>query len=164
LTEPIVQQLMCRDQTDEATIRHLLQETAAARPTLRAKDDPNTDDPYSIGRLLQETARLWRLRCDREVRQIPGMTRARCAVLIQLAQHEGVNQAALAQILDIRSITLVRLLWRIRSNLAAARLSDEPPIRLGATAMRSRELANWHDRAAGGNGGWWNAKLAKSSP
>jgi MarR family transcriptional regulator for hemolysin len=226
LAEPIVQQLMRRDQTDEATIRHLLQETAGARPALRAKDDPNTDDPCSIGRLLQETARLWRLRCDRELRQIPGMTRARCAVLIQLAQHQGVNQAALAQILDIRSITLVRLLdrleaagliarmpdpddrrahvlaltakalpiieyiydltrktyddlqlgisnaeanqlrallCRIRSNLAAARLNDEAPSRPGATAMRSRELANRHDRAAGGNGGWWNANLAKSS-
>ena len=227
LAEPIVQQLMRRDRTDEATIRHLLQESAGARPVLRAKDAPNTDDPYSIGRLLQETARLWHLRCDREVRQLPGMTRARCAVLIQLAQHEGVNQAALAQILDIRSITLVRLLdrleaaglvarmpdpqdrrahvlaltakalpiieciyrltrkicddlelgiskteadqlrallCRIRSNLAAARMNDEPPSRLGATSMRSRELANCHDRAAGGNGGWWNAKLAKVSP
>jgi hypothetical protein len=32
LAEPIVQQLMRRDRIDEATIRHLLQETAAARP------------------------------------------------------------------------------------------------------------------------------------
>src|SRR5580692_204950 len=40
LVEPIVQQLMRRDQVDEATIRHLLQETRAARPALRAKDDP----------------------------------------------------------------------------------------------------------------------------
>jgi len=227
LAEPIVQQLMRRDRTDEATIRHLLQATADARPALRTKDDPDTDDLYSIGRLLQETARLWHLRCDREVRQLPGMTRARCAVLIQLAQHEGVNQAALARILDIRSITLVRLLdrleaaglvarmpdpqdrrahvlaltakalpiieriydqgrktyddvqlgiseaeanqlrallCRVRSNLAAARLNDERPSRLEAAAMRSRQLANCHDRAASGNGGWWNAKLAKVSP
>jgi DNA-binding MarR family transcriptional regulator len=227
LAEPIVQQLMRRDRTDEATIRHLLQETAAARPALQAKDDPNTDDPYTIVRLLHETARLWRSRYDREVRQLPGMTRARCTVLIQLAQHEGVNQAALAQILDIRPITLVRLLdrleaagfvvrmpdhddrrahvlaltakalpiiesiydlarkahddlqlgistaeasqlrallCRIRSNLAAARLKDDPPLRLGATAVRCRELANCHDRAAGGKDGWWNAKLAKASP
>jgi hypothetical protein len=32
LAEPIVQQLMRRDRIDEASIRHLLQETAAARP------------------------------------------------------------------------------------------------------------------------------------
>jgi hypothetical protein len=46
----------------------------------------------------------------------------------------------------------------------AAQLNGEPQSRLGATAMRSRQLANCHDRAAGGNGGWWNAKLAKVSP
>ena len=226
--EPIVQQLMGRDQTNEATIRHLLQETAAARPALQAKDEPNADHPYPIVWLLHQTARLWRSRYDREMRGLlPGMTRARCAVLIQLAQHEGANQAALAQILDIRSITLVRLLdrleaagliarmpdsqdrrshvlaltakalpiieyiydltrntyddlqlgiskteadqlrgllCRIRSNLAAARLSDDPSSRLGATAVRCREFANCHNRAAGGNGGWWNANLAKFSP
>ncbi len=227
LAEPIVQQLMRRDHTDEATVRHLLQETADARPALRAKDDPNTDDPDTIGWLLHETARLWRLRCDREVHQLPGMTRARCAVLIHLAQHEGVNQAALAQILDIRSITLVHLLdrleaagliarmpdpqdrrahilaltakalpiieyiydltrktyddlqlgiskaeasqlrallCRMRSNLAAARLNDDPPSRLGATAVHSREFADCHDRAGGGNRGWRNANLAKPLP
>jgi hypothetical protein len=32
LAEPIVQQLMHRDRIDEATVRHLLQEIAAARP------------------------------------------------------------------------------------------------------------------------------------
>jgi hypothetical protein len=31
LAEPIVQQLMRRDRIDEATIRHLVQETASAR-------------------------------------------------------------------------------------------------------------------------------------
>src|SRR5580692_9682701 len=67
LVEPIVQQLMRRDQVDEATIRHLLQETRAARPALRAEDDPNTDDPNAIVRLLHETARLWRSRYDREL-------------------------------------------------------------------------------------------------
>jgi hypothetical protein len=40
LAEPIVQQLMRRDQTDEPTIRHLLRETAAARPAMPAKNDP----------------------------------------------------------------------------------------------------------------------------
>jgi hypothetical protein len=39
LAEPIVQQLMRRDRIDEATIRHLLQETAAAQPALPATGD-----------------------------------------------------------------------------------------------------------------------------
>jgi DNA-binding transcriptional ArsR family regulator len=125
LVEPIVQQLMRRDQVDEATIRHLLQETRAARPALRAEDDPNTDDPNAIVRLLHETARLWRSRYDRELSaQVPGLTCARCAVLIRLAQHEGVNQAALAQILDIRPITLVRLLDRLEAAGLVARMPD----------------------------------------
>jgi hypothetical protein len=42
--ETIAQPSMRRDQTDEATIRHLLQETASQQ-VLRANDDPNTDDP-----------------------------------------------------------------------------------------------------------------------
>jgi hypothetical protein len=62
LLEPIVQQLMRRDQVDEATIRHLLQQTRAARPALRAKDGPYTDDPNAIVRLLYVTVRLWRRR------------------------------------------------------------------------------------------------------
>jgi MarR family transcriptional regulator, transcriptional regulator for hemolysin len=117
LAEPIVQQLMRRDRIDEATIRQLLQETAAARPTVRAEDDLAADDPHSIVRLLHETAGLWCSRYDRKVRaQLPGMTRARSTVLIYLAQHEGVHQATLARILDIRPKTLVRLLDRLEAD------------------------------------------------
>ena len=41
-SEPIVQQLMRRDPTDEASIRQLLQEAAAVRLTSRENYDPNT--------------------------------------------------------------------------------------------------------------------------
>jgi MarR family transcriptional regulator for hemolysin len=163
-----------------------------------------------IVRLLLETARLACRRYDRALRaHLPGMTLGRCAVLIQLAQHERPNQAALAQILDIRPITLVRLLdrleaggfveripgpddrrahvlaltakalpiiesihdlnrktcndlhlgiseaeatqlrallSRIRSELTAARLNDDPPSRPQPPAARSRELADCDDR------------------
>ncbi len=117
LAEPIVQQLMRRDQTDEPTIRHLLRETAAARPAPQATNGRiNNYDPYTIVRLLHETARAWRGRYDREVRaQLPGMTRARCIVLTHLAQHEGIDQAALAQVLDVRPMTLTRLLNRLEA-------------------------------------------------
>jgi MarR family transcriptional regulator for hemolysin len=137
LAEPIVQQLMRRDRTSEATIRHLLHETAAARP---AKGDPDTDDPYAIVRLLHETARLWRSRYDREVRQHPGMTHARCAVLIHLAQHEGVNQAALAQILDIRPSTLVRLLDPLEAAGFVARMPDPHDRRVRLLALTAKAL------------------------
>jgi MarR family transcriptional regulator, transcriptional regulator for hemolysin len=131
LAEPIVQQLMRSDRTDEAAIRHLVQETAAARLALQAhsgsstddsdtddssRNDSGTDDPQAIVRLLHETARLWSRHYDREVRtRFPGMTRARCAVLRHLAQYQGVNQVTLAGILDIRPISLVRLLDRLEA-------------------------------------------------
>ncbi len=126
LAEPIVQQLMRRDQTDEPTIRHLLRETAATRPALPATNDPpNTYDSYTIVRLLHETALGWRSRYDREMRaQLPGMTRARCIVLTHLAQHEGVNQAALAQVLDARPKTLARLLNRLETAGFIVRIAD----------------------------------------
>jgi MarR family transcriptional regulator for hemolysin len=141
LAEPIVKQLMRRDQTDEASIRHLLQATASARPASQAKDDSNTDDPYPIARLLHETARLWRSRYDREMRaQLPGMSRARCAVLIHLARHEGVNQAALAHILDIRSTTLVRLLDRLEAAGFIARMPAPDDRRAHVLALTAKAL------------------------
>jgi MarR family transcriptional regulator, transcriptional regulator for hemolysin len=207
------------DRTDETTVSRLLQQTSATQPASRAKDDPRADDPNMIMRLLLETARLACRRYDRALRaHLPGMTLGRCAVLIQLAQHERPNQAALAQILDIRPITLVRLLdrleaggfverrpdpddrrahvlaltakalpiiesihdlnrktcndlhlgiseaeatqlrvllSRIRSELTAERLNDDPPRRPQAPAVPGRELAGCDDRHAGdlGKGG-----------
>jgi MarR family transcriptional regulator, transcriptional regulator for hemolysin len=141
LAEPIVRQLMGRDHTDEATVRHLLQEIAVARPALPPNDDPNMDDPNTIVRLLEETARLWRGLLDRELRaQLPGMTRARCAVLIQLAQLVGLNQATLAQILDIRPSTLARLLDRLEAAGFVARMPDPEDRRAHILALTAKAL------------------------
>jgi hypothetical protein len=59
LAEPIVQQLMRRDNIDETTIRQLLQKTASAGLTSCAEDDLKADDPHSIVRLRHEAAWLW---------------------------------------------------------------------------------------------------------
>jgi DNA-binding MarR family transcriptional regulator len=138
LAEPIVQQLMRRDGIDEATIRHLLQETAAARPVVRLKDDLNADDPHW---LLHETARLWCSCYNREVRaQLPGMTRARCSVLIYLAQHEGGDQAALAKILDVRPVTLVCLLDRLEADGFVTRMPAPDDPRAHVLALTAKAL------------------------
>jgi MarR family transcriptional regulator for hemolysin len=140
LAESIAQPSMRRQQTDEATIRHLLQEIAA-RSKLRAKDDPNMDDPYATVRLLHETARLWRSRYEREVRaRLPDITLAQSTVLIHLAQHEGVNQVALAQILDIRPISLVRLLDRLEAAGFVARMPDPDDRRAHVLALTTKAL------------------------
>src|ERR1700729_386609 len=77
------------DRTDETTVRRLLQQTSGAQPAEQSKDDPRADDPNTIMRLLHQTAQLACSRYDRALRaQLPGMTLGRCAVLIQLAQHE----------------------------------------------------------------------------
>ncbi len=141
LAEPIVQQLMRRDRIDEATIRHLLQETAAARPAVRAEDDLAADDPHSIVRSRHETARLWCSRYKRVVRaRLPDMTRARCTVLIYLAQHEGVHQATLARILDIRPKTLVRLLARLEADGLVTRMPAPDDRRAHVLALTARAL------------------------
>jgi MarR family transcriptional regulator, transcriptional regulator for hemolysin len=155
LAEPIVQQLMRRDRTDEAAIRHLMQ-TAATRLALRAHGDSNTDgystdesgtdesrtdDSQAIVRLLHEIARLWPSHCDREVRaQFPGMTRARCAVLTHLARHQGVNQVTLARILDIRPMSLVRLLDRLEASGFVVRRPDRDDRRVHVLALTAKAL------------------------
>ena len=149
LAEPIVQLLMHRDRTDETTVRRLLRQTSAARRASRAKDDPRADDPNTIVRLLHRTARLACSRYDRALRaQLPGMTRGRCAVLVHLAQHKRSNQAALAQILDIRPITLVRLLDRLEAAGFVERIPDPDDRRahvLALTAEASPIIKSIHD-------------------
>lgn len=137
--EPIVQQLMQRDEIDEATIRHLLQETEAFGRARWTTDDPGIHDCSAILSVLHETARLWCSRFNRELRaQLPGMTCARCAVLTHLARHEGSNQAALAQILHIAPITLTRLLDRLEAAGLVARLSDPESRRTYVLALTTK--------------------------
>jgi DNA-binding MarR family transcriptional regulator len=143
LAEPIVQLLMHRDRMNETTVRRLLQQTSAAQRASRAKNDPRADDPNTIVRLLQlhRTARLARGGYDRALlAQLPGMTCARCAVLIHLAQHKVFNQAALAQILDIRPTTLVRLLDWLEAAGFVARMPDPDDRRAHVLALTAKAL------------------------
>ena len=124
LADPIVQQLMRRDHTDEAATRRLLQQIADASPATPDEEGPGPDDPDEMARLLQETARALRDRCERELRdRYPDMSWARCAVLMHLARQQGVKQAVLADSLAIRPITLVRLLDRLEADGFVVRLS-----------------------------------------
>jgi MarR family transcriptional regulator, transcriptional regulator for hemolysin len=126
LAEPMVQQLMRRDRTDEAAVRRLWENMAATRPA----QTPCQMPPLSmvrdeLGHLLREIARLWRGRCERVVRaRLPGMTWARCAVLFQLAQPQGRNQASLAHGLDITPMRLVGLLDQLEAAGLVSRLPD----------------------------------------
>jgi DNA-binding MarR family transcriptional regulator len=68
----------------------------------------------TFGFLLHDTARLMRRDFERRSKGT-GLTRAQWAVLAHLARTEGSNQAALADMLDIEPITLVRLLDRLET-------------------------------------------------
>jgi DNA-binding MarR family transcriptional regulator len=71
-----------------------------------------TDYERSFGFLLYDSARLLRRDFDRRARTI-GLTRAQWSVLAHLSRNEGINQAGLAEILDIEPITLGRLVDKL---------------------------------------------------
>jgi DNA-binding MarR family transcriptional regulator len=67
-----------------------------------------------FGFLLQDVARLLRAHFNRRV-QVLGLTQAQCRVVLRLAHHEGIQQVALAEILEIQPITLARLLDKLQA-------------------------------------------------
>jgi len=72
------------------------------------------DPERSFGFLLHDVSRLLRKRFDRRARTI-GLTRAQWFVMAHLARNEGLNQSALADILEIEPITLVHQLDRLEN-------------------------------------------------
>jgi DNA-binding MarR family transcriptional regulator len=76
----------------------------------------------TFGFLLHDTARLLRRDFERRSKGT-GLTRAQWAVLAYVARNEGSNQAALADMLEIEPISLVRLL----DKLEAAGLVERRP-------------------------------------
>jgi MarR family transcriptional regulator, transcriptional regulator for hemolysin len=69
-------------------------------------------DDRRFGFLLHDIARLMRKRFDARARTF-GLTRAQWQALVTLRRHEGVNQAALAEALDMEPITVGRLVDRM---------------------------------------------------
>jgi MarR family transcriptional regulator for hemolysin len=69
----------------------------------------------TLGFVLHDVARLLRKRFEQRARAAAlGLTRAQSAVLANLARREGINQAALAQLLELEPITIARLLDRLQ--------------------------------------------------
>ncbi len=74
-----------------------------------------TTDPFltrALGFLLADVSRLMRRRFDARAREI-GLTRAQWRVLTQLRRREGINQTALAEIIEIEPISLGRHIDRL---------------------------------------------------
>lgn len=71
---------------------------------------PKSSD--TLGVLLTESARLLRRRFDQKAR-VFGLTRAQWDVLKLLYHNEGINQAGLADLLEVEPITLCRQIDRM---------------------------------------------------
>lgn len=85
-----------------------------------------SDDTYltrSLGFLLGDVSRLIRMRFDARAEQL-GLTRAQWRVLAQLRRREGINQSALAEILEIEPITMVRHIDRLVAKELVERRPD----------------------------------------
>lgn len=66
----------------------------------------------SLGFLLNDVARLIRRRFDERARAV-GATRAQWKTLFVLSRNEGLNQGALADLLEVEPITLGRMIDRL---------------------------------------------------
>lgn len=79
--------------------------------------------PDSIGVLISDSARLLRRRFDARARRI-GVSRAQWQVLIALARSEGINQAGLAERLEVETITVGRMVDRLEEAGLVERRAD----------------------------------------
>ena len=79
----------------------------------------------TLGFVLNDVARLLRKEFEQRARAgALGLTRAQASVLAYLARQEGINQASLAQILEVEPITLARLLDRLQAASLIERRPD----------------------------------------
>ena len=84
---------------------------------------PSEAPSRTLGFLLHDVARLLRRRFEQKARGL-GLTRAQWQVLAYVAEHEGMHQGALADILEIEPITLVRILDRLQTAGLVERRAD----------------------------------------
>jgi MarR family transcriptional regulator, transcriptional regulator for hemolysin len=70
----------------------------------------------SFGFLLHDVARLFARRFNQRALLFLGLTRGQCKVLGYLARNEGINQAGLADLLEIKPMTLVRQIDRMEDD------------------------------------------------
>ena len=68
----------------------------------------------TLGFLLHDVARLLKKRFEQKSRG-SGLTRSQWQVLTYLAQNEGINQAGLAELIEIEPITLGRIIDKLET-------------------------------------------------
>lgn len=81
------------------------------------------DPTQNFGFLMYEVSRLLRRELDRRLKPL-GLTQAQWRALALLSRNQGVNQASLAEVLEVRPITVARLIDRLESAGWVERRSD----------------------------------------
>ena len=85
---------------------------------------PSGQDPdKSVGFLLADVSRLLRRDFDRRVKALE-LTQAQWRAIAHLAREEGITQAALAERLEVKRITLTRLIDRMEAAGWVTRKAD----------------------------------------
>lgn len=74
--------------------------------------DTSFEPNRSFGFLVTDVSRLFGRRFSHHGKRL-GLTREQCRTLSYLARNEGINQAGLADVLEIRPMTLVRQIDRM---------------------------------------------------
>ena len=97
--------------------------------------NPNLD--CSFGFVLHDVARLLRKRFDQRAKCM-GLTRAQWQVLAHLQRHEGINQAGLAEILELEPISVARLIDRMEEGGWVERRPDPTDRRAHRLFMTAR--------------------------
>jgi len=70
----------------------------------------------SFGFLVHDVARLFARRFNQQALLCLGVNRSQCRILAYLARYEGINQAGLADLLEIKPMTLVRHIDRMEAD------------------------------------------------
>lgn len=77
----------------------------------------------TLGFLLHDVARLLRKRFDQNARELD-LTRSQWQVLAHLARNEGIQQGALAELMEVEPITLTRIIDRLQDSGLVERRAD----------------------------------------
>lgn len=85
-------------------------------------DSPASDTAYEY--LLTDVARLYKTEFNRRFQPLFGLTQAQSRTLIHLSRNEGLNQARLAELLEIQPITLARAIDRLEADGWVERRAD----------------------------------------
>ena len=91
----------------------------------------------SLAHLLGDSARLLRRRFDARARVL-GVSRAQWQVLFALSRVEGINQAGLAEALDVETITVGRMVDRLADADLVERRADPSDRRAWRLYLRPR--------------------------